>query len=87
MSDTKPYKRPRFQEEARPKRKEEEVVNRDDGTVEFSNFNMLKKKHVRGLLRKRAKKYDCKVFTCTKSDIADEENEEAGDSDNEVPSR
>jgi len=48
------------------------VVTRDDGTVEFSNFNVLKKKSVRGLLRKRAKKYD-----------SDEEGEERGDSDNE----
>lgn len=30
-----------------------------EGTVEFHNFNQLKKKTVRGLLRKRAKKYDC----------------------------
>lgn len=48
------------------------MITRDDGTVEFSNFNLLKKKTVRGLLRKRAKKYD-----------SDEDDEAAGDSDNE----
>ena len=48
------------------------MVTREDGTVEFSNFNLLKKKSVRGLLRKRAKKYD-----------SDEDGEEHGDSDNE----
>ena len=49
------------------------MVTREDGTVEFSNFNLLKKKSVRGLLRKRAKKYD-----------SDEDGEdERGDSDNE----
>ena len=31
-----------------------------DGTVDFMNVNILKKKSVRGLLKKRAKKYDCK---------------------------
>lgn len=31
-----------------------------EGTVEFLNINMLKKNSVRGLLKKRAKKYDCK---------------------------
>lgn len=31
----------------------------EEGTVEFLNINMLKKNSVRGLLRKRAKKYDC----------------------------
>ncbi len=39
--------------------KEESKIS-DATTVEFSNFNQLKKKSVRGLLRKRAKKYDCK---------------------------
>ena len=48
------------------------MITREDGTVEFSNFNLLKKKTVRGPLRKRAKKYD-----------SDEENEAAGNSDNE----
>ena len=42
--------------------------------MEFSNFNLLKKKSVRGLLRKRAKKYD--------SDEG-EDGGAAGDSDNE----
>ena len=28
-------------------------------TLEFTNLNQLKKKSVRGLLRKRAKKYEC----------------------------
>ena len=31
-----------------------------EGTVEFLNINQLKKNTVRGLLRKRAKKYECK---------------------------
>ena len=34
-----------------------EAPARQDGTVEFLNINELKKKSVRGLLRKRAKKY------------------------------
>lgn len=32
------------------------------GVVEFENFDKLKKKNVRGLLRKRAKKYECKFL-------------------------
>ena len=38
-------------------------------TVEFHDFNQLKKKSVRGLLRKRAKKYECKgirfIYVCS----------------------
>ena len=33
-------------------------VNTTDGVVEFHNVNAIKKKSVRGLLRKRAKKYE-----------------------------
>ena len=33
--------------------------NKKPGVVEFEDFNKLKKKNVRGLLRKRAKKYEC----------------------------
>ena len=40
--------------------KEEEIKHNTDGTMEFLNLNMLKKKSVRCLLRKRAKKYECK---------------------------
>ena len=34
------------------------VVNTREGVVDFENINLIKKKAVRGLLRKRAKKYD-----------------------------
>jgi hypothetical protein len=51
--------------------KQEEITTRDDGTVEFLNINMLKKKTVRGLLRKRAKQYD-----------SDEGDDRSLDSDN-----
>ena len=44
---------------------ESKLVNNNaeakDGTVDFMNVNILKKKSVRGLLKKRAKKYDCKI--------------------------
>ena len=44
---------------------ESKLVNNNaeakDGTVDFMNVNILKKKSVRGLLKKRAKKYDCKL--------------------------
>jgi hypothetical protein len=46
---------------------ESKLVNNNaeakDGTVDFMNVNILKKKSVRGLLKKRAKKYDCKINT------------------------
>lgn len=32
------------------------------GTVEFEDVNKLKNKNVRGLLRKRAKRYECKLI-------------------------
>lgn len=32
-----------------------------DGIVEFEDVEKLKKKKVRGLLRKRARKYECKL--------------------------
>jgi hypothetical protein len=35
----------------------------EGGVVEFEDFDKLKRKKVRGLLRKRAKKYECKLFT------------------------
>ena len=57
-----------------------------DGTVDFMNVNILKKNSVRGLLRKRAKKYDCKwtMISCYFFHIADEEDDDQGaDSDNE----
>lgn len=53
------------------------------------NINILKKNSVRGLLRKRAKKYDCKYYHLSivvkhLLYIADDEEEEHGaDSDNE----
>lgn len=31
--------------------------------VNFDDFSQIKKKTVRGLLKKRAKKYDCKQLT------------------------
>lgn len=47
-------------EDMRSKKPEEITENKAEGTVEFLNINMLKKNSVRGLLRKRAKKYECK---------------------------
>lgn len=35
-----------------------QVVNTIEGVVDFENINAIKKKSVRGLLRKRAKKYE-----------------------------
>lgn len=39
--------------------KEDSKQAAGSGVVEFEDFNKLKKKTVRGLLRKRAKKYEC----------------------------
>jgi hypothetical protein len=36
-------------------------TNSDSKVVEFEDINQIKRKSVRGLLRKRAKKYECKV--------------------------
>jgi hypothetical protein len=46
-----------------------ELVNREEGIVDFENVNLIKKKTVRGLLRKRAKEYE------SASDSADSETE------------
>lgn len=43
-----------------------EAPARQDGTVEFLNINELKKKSVRGLLRKRAKKYSMRFWLMIK---------------------
>lgn len=34
-----------------------------EGTVDFLNVNILKKNSVRGLLRKRAKQYECRYLS------------------------
>ena len=40
------------------KRKQQPKVREGNGVVEFDNINALKKKSVRGMLRKRAKRYE-----------------------------
>ena len=49
------------------------LVNSEAGVVDFQNINEIKKKSVRGLLRKRAKKYE------SESDSSDSHDEGRGD--------
>lgn len=41
------------------KSEEKQKPKNESGIVEFEDINKLKKKKIRGLLRKRAKKYEC----------------------------
>ena len=45
------------------------MIKQQEGVVDFEDFNQIKKKNVRGLLRKRAKEYE------SASDSADSETE------------
>lgn len=59
--------------------------NAPPSTVEYANFNLLKKKSIRGLLRKRAKKYECKYYWIYILGIADES--EGSDTENPAQKR
>jgi len=56
-----------------------DTKQRSEGVVEFESFDKIKKKQVRGFLRKRAKKYECKIsmIRCKADDSEDEESKKS----------